>query len=119
MQYILEHKASEIVNCMNSNLRSMCGLGHPPKPYTQNASECMNAVLKSDIVQDQGRRKKIPAHEFCKSFQKTVERQQAEVQKSLYGRGQFRLKTEYEHLAMEETQFWNKSLKQREAMYER
>ena len=119
VHYFSKYKAPEIINCMNANLRSMCGLGFPPKPYTQNASECINAVMKSDIRQDQGRRKKITAEEFCKCFQNTVETQQEEVKKALYGQGQYSLKAEYAHLQVEETEFWRKSSKQREGLFQR
>ena len=114
LQYFKQYKSRDIINCMNAELRSMCGLGYPPKPYTQNPSECTNAVIKADIRQDQGRRKKIPPEDFCKSFKKTVETQQAEVQKVLYRKGQYDLKTEYAHIAVDETDFFRKSAKQRE-----
>ena len=35
---------------MNAELRSLCGLGYPLKPYTQNANECINNVIKQDII---------------------------------------------------------------------
>ena len=44
--YFISHKLGGIRNCMSSELRSMAGLGYPPKPYTQNANECINSVIK-------------------------------------------------------------------------
>ena len=37
-----------IRNCCTADIRSMCGLGLPPKLYTQNASECMNRLVKAE-----------------------------------------------------------------------
>ena len=44
--YFISHKVDGIRNRMSSELRSMAGLGYPPKPYTQNANECINSVVK-------------------------------------------------------------------------
>ena len=44
--YFILHKVEGIPNCMSSELRSMTGLGYPLKPYTQNANECINSVIK-------------------------------------------------------------------------
>ena len=47
--YFLDHKSELIKSCMSATVRSKCGLGFPPKPYTQNANECINSVLKSSL----------------------------------------------------------------------
>lgn len=46
--YFLKEKADVIRNCCTADIRSMCGLGFPPKVYTQNASECMNRLVKTE-----------------------------------------------------------------------
>ena len=79
----------------------------------------VNALLKTDIRQDQGRRKKISPEEFCKSFERSVAMQQTEVVKAAYQQGQYNLKPEYAHLAAEETEFFRKSPAQRDALCQR
>ena len=37
---------------MSAELRSLSGLGFPPRPYNQNANECMNSVIKGDLKKD-------------------------------------------------------------------
>ena len=45
-QYFKDNKLYEIKSCMPADVREIVGLGFPLKPYLQNASECMNSVLK-------------------------------------------------------------------------
>ena len=47
----------------------MVGLGFPPKPYLQNANECMNSVLKSARSQK------------CKSISEVAEKLRTVVKK--------------------------------------
>jgi hypothetical protein len=117
--YFVKHKAENICNCMSAELRSMCGLGYPPKPYVQNANECINAVVKNDILSDTKRRKKLSADELCKSLQRTVTMQENEVLKALYGQGQYRLKPEYAHLKVDEDKFWRMNRNQRQHLFEK
>ena len=84
--YFISHKVGGIRNCMSSELRSMVGLGYPPKPYTQNANECINSVIKQ-----RGSQK-------CKSIIDAVNRirdifmkQEAQVNLSLVGQGEWTL----------------------------
>ena len=44
--YFKSKKSQLTKRCMTAEIRSLVGLGYPPKPYTQNANECVNAVLK-------------------------------------------------------------------------
>ena len=45
-EYFRLHKLQHIRNCVTAELHAMVGLGFPPKPYTQNANECINSVVK-------------------------------------------------------------------------
>ena len=84
--YFISHKVEGICNCMSSVVRSMAGLGYPSKPYTQNANECINSVIKPRRA------------ETCKSFIGVVNRipdivmkQEAQVNLSLAGQGEWTL----------------------------
>ena len=39
--YFKSKKSQLIKNYMTAEIRSLVGLGYPPKPYTQNANECV------------------------------------------------------------------------------
>jgi hypothetical protein len=71
VEYFNKHKATQIAANMSLEVRGMCGLGFPAKPYTQNANECINSMIKKDLgckklsmaeavdlVGNEGRRKK-------------------------------------------------------------
>ena len=44
--YFKDNKLYQIKSCMPAEVRAMVGLGSPPKPCLQNASECMDSALK-------------------------------------------------------------------------
>ena len=46
-EYFSLYKLQHIRNFMAAVLRTIVGIGVPPKPYTQNAMKCLNSVLKS------------------------------------------------------------------------
>ena len=84
--YFILHKVEGIHNCMSSELRSMAGLGYLPKPYTQNANQCINSVIKPRESQK------------CKSIIDVVNRvrdivmkQEAQVNLSVVGQGEWTL----------------------------
>ena len=84
--YFISHKVEGIRNYMSSELRSMTGLGYPPKPYTQNANEYVNSVMKPR------------GYQKCKSIIDVVNRthdiimkQEAQVNLSLVGQGEWTL----------------------------
>ena len=54
-KYFTQKKADQFANCMTAEVRSLSGLGYPPDLYSQNANECMNAVIKRGQKQENGR----------------------------------------------------------------
>ena len=63
----------------------LVGLGYPPKPYTQNANECVNGVLK------RGQRKCKSITDVIKILQDYVKEQDTQIQLSLMGQGEWQL----------------------------
>ena len=120
LEYFIEHKLDLIKNCTNADVRSRCGLGFPPKPYTQNGNECINAVLKSDILSDaRSKDRKLDPYEFAKRAETFVRRQENELRLAVIRKGEYRLKQQYQHLEVEENLYWRKSESQREAVFQR
>ncbi|XP_062568607.1 uncharacterized protein LOC134230774 [Saccostrea cucullata] len=115
-KYFVEFKAELIKSCMSAELRSLSGLGFLPKPYNQNANECMNSVIKSDLKKE-GHHSKINEKEVVLALEKIVKRQEAEVKLSLIGKGEYRLKKEYQHLQVPDNIYWRKTPLQREAVF--
>ena len=70
---------------MTSDIRASCGLGYPPRAYTQNANESINRVFKPDKASK------------CKTFNGVIKRlkgivtdQENEVVLSLSGQGEWK-----------------------------
>ena len=78
----ISHKVEGIRNCMSSELRSMACLGYPPKPYTQNANECINIVIKP-----RGSQKCKSIIDVVNRVRDIVMKQEVQVNLSLVGQG--------------------------------
>lgn len=55
---------------MNADLRSLAGLGYPPKPYNRNANECMNSTIKGDLKKAIQGKLKMKEKDFVISLEK-------------------------------------------------
>ncbi|CAG2249927.1 unnamed protein product [Mytilus edulis] len=115
--YFVEYKSELIKKCMSAEVRTKCGLEFPPKIYTQNANECMHSVLKGDISKSKGASVKLDAYEFAKEAEKFIRRQETEIKMAIIGKGEYKLKEEYQELFVDENSYWRKSESQREAVY--
>ena len=105
---------------MTAEIRSVCGLGFPPKTYTQNGNECINAVIKADILsENKGVKKKLNPYEFVKIVEQSVKRQENEVKLAQIEKGEYQLKPAYQHLMVDENVYWRKTASQKEAVFKR
>ena len=89
--YFVSHKLVHIRNCMSADLRSMAGLGFPPSPYTQNANECINSVIKRGKET-----KKLSLKSVIQLLRSVVRDQENQVVLSLIGNGEWKLLPEYD-----------------------
>ena len=99
-RYFEVHKKELIKACMTSEVRSIAGLGYPPKPYRQNANESMNNVLKA--AND---RKKHSLHQVIQNIHAVVRQQEQEVCMALCGKGEYEITPEYQQFKVEERRF--------------
>jgi hypothetical protein len=76
-----------------ASVRQNAGLGCPPEFYTQNTSKCCNSIVKRDA----GGKKEWS--DFCTSLEDTAKSQARELEKAIYGIGEFRLSDDFKHLA--------------------
>ena len=100
--YFLKEKADVIRQCYTTDIRSMCGLGFPPKVYTQNASESMNRLVKANDSSVTG----LPAS--IKHIRREVNRQYNEQFLAVINRGEYKLTDVFSHLGVEEKDFSKK-----------
>ncbi|XP_028403982.1 uncharacterized protein LOC114526581 [Dendronephthya gigantea] len=102
-----DHLATVMKENVIARVRQSAGLGSPPEFYTQNASECVNSVVKRNAGG-----KKEWSH-FCLSLEDTAKSQQEELQKAVYGMGEYRLSKDFQHLAKKLNQWVEMSAAQR------
>ena len=89
-----QYQANVVKHHMRRDVREAVGLGCPPSIFTTNSSESLNASIKKKMDYKQ--------HEwpqFNKLIREFVMSHRDEVIRSLSGRGQYRLTSEYNHLA--------------------
>lgn len=116
--YFLKGKADVIRNCCTADIRSMCGLGFPPKVYTQNASECMNRLVKAEDDSKYGRKATgLPPAIEC--IRTEIRRQHEEQFLAVIDRGEYKLTDEFSHLGLEEKDFFRISDPQKNALKKR
>ena len=88
-----------------ADIRSVCGLGYPPKVYTQNANECMNRLVKAEDNYNYSKEEKslLP---YIKRIRNEINRQQSEQFLAVIGRGEYQLTEEFSFLKVEEQNFY-------------
>ena len=102
------NKSSAIRNYMLRPIREECGLGCPPEPFTTNASESINAVLKNKLDYQ---RSELP--NFVEKIREVVNEQQKELERAVIGRGKYQLQQQYKFLEVPENKWFRMSLQQR------
>ena len=68
---------------MSAEIRSMAGLGFPPKPYTQNGNECINSIIKRGKDT-----RKLTLKEVVQLLRCVTRSQEEQISLSLMGRGE-------------------------------
>lgn len=112
VQYFLGGKSDVLRESCRADIRSMCGLGYPPRVYTQNANECMNRLIKQTKPTQYGKKSRT-LMEYVENIESEVKRQQEEQFLAVIGRGEYRLKQEYKFLRVDEADYYRMTTKQK------
>ena len=104
-----QYQCEVIVSGMLRHVREDAGLGVPPLPFTTNASESLNAVLKRKVNY---RKHELP--EFVKHLKELIDEQQRELERAIIGRVKYVFNDNYKHLEVCETDWFQMSKQQRE-----
>ena len=105
VHYFLKEKADVIRETAKADVRSVCGLGYPPKVYTQNANECMNRLIKAEDNSNYSK-KESSLLPYVERIRSEIQRQQDEQFLAVFGRGQYQLTEEFSFLKVEERNFY-------------
>lgn len=108
-KYFKQRKADQIANCTTAEVRSLSGLGYPPKLYLQNANECMNSVIK------RAQNKKMDVVDCIENLRKEVHNQQSMKKLAMISRGEFSVADNFSGFLVDEDEFFKMNKKQQES----
>ena len=83
-------KSVVIKDTMLSTIREECGLSSPPVPFTTNACETANSMLKNHTNY-----KKSEIFEFLQKLKGLINEQEREIERAIVGRGKYELRPQY------------------------
>ena len=113
-EYFRLHKLQHIRNCMTAELRAMVGPGFPPKPYTQNANECINSVVTRGKET-----RSLSLKSIVQLLRSVVKDQEEQVKLSFIGSGEWTLGKEYDQFQERVEQFYQMTHWQRNQLIEK
>ena len=100
-EYFRLNKLQHIRSCTTAELREMAELGLPLKPYTQNANECINSVVKRSKET-----RSLTLKSIVQLLRSVAKHQEEQVKLSLIGRGEWTLQKEYDQFQETVEQFY-------------
>ena len=107
--WFVDHKAPVIRDSMLRSVREECGLGSPPAPFTTNACETANSMLKNKT-----NHKRSEMFEFLQKFKELIGEQEREMERATIGRGKYELKPQYQAFHVPERKWFVMTVHQRE-----
>jgi hypothetical protein len=93
----------------------VCGLGYPPKAYTQNANESMNRLIKAQ-EKSSFSKKEAALLPYIERIRREIDRQQEDQFLSILGRGPYQLTDEFSFLEVEEQKFYSMTDAQKKSL---
>ena len=113
-KWFCERKAAVIKETMLRPVREDAGLGCPPQPFTTNASETTNFILKNKVDY-----KPSQLLDFVDKLKQVIDDQEKEIEKAVIQRGKYKFKAEYKHLEIPESQWYKMTSQQRKKHLDR
>ena len=107
--WILRYEAGVMKSSMIAPVRTSAGLGYPPAKYTTNDNECLN-----NIAQAHADYRRCSWIEFNNNMYDLVTLQSKEVEKAVYGMGEYKFCSKYDFLQIDSTQWFLKTSEQRQ-----
>lgn len=101
-QWFQTYKAKVFRCSVIRPVREEARLGSPPEVFTTNASESLNAAIKSKVNYQ-----KSELNKFIDKMRCLETDQQKEVERAVCGRGKYRLRPQYRSLEVEEQTWFN------------
>ena len=112
--WFVKHCRDVIVKYMLPYVREKAGLGSPPSPYYTNEVESKNKVLKEKVEY-----KSCQLPEFVEKINDLIVEQKNEVERAIISTGEYRIRKEYSHLAVESSRWFKMNREQRQRKIDR
>lgn len=103
-----EHEVPIIRDTMLCQVSKECGLGCPPEPFTTNACEAANSMLKNKVDY-----KRNELSDFIKKLREFVDEQENEIERAIIGRGKYELRPQHRFMLVAETKWFAMNATQR------
>lgn len=108
-RWLLKNEANHMKLSMIGSVRESAGLGSPPAPYTTNRNESMNNVAKAHADYRQS-----DWVTLVNNMYDLVQNQSMEVEKAVYGMGEYVFKPAYKSLEIDSSKWFMMSCEQRQ-----
>ena len=108
-------KRDVIQETARADIRSVCGLGYPPKAYTQNPNECMNCLVKAEETPSYSK-KEAALLPYVERIRREIAHQQEDQFLSVIGRGPYQLTDEFSFLEVEEQKLYSMTDTQKKSL---
>ena len=106
--WFVKYKAEDMKTTMIASIRSNAGLGSPPGRYTTNRNESIN-----NAIQASSNYAKSTWVDLNNKLYQLVIDQQKEVERSIFGMGEYKFKANYRHLEIDSSRWFLMTAEQR------
>ena len=103
VEWFRTYKSKIVKRSMLRPVREQAGLGKPPAPFTTNASESMNAVLKRKVDY-----KRSELSTFLHEVKELIKEQDSEIEKAVIDRGKYKISPEFKKFSKTEEEWFTK-----------
>ena len=106
--WLVKNEADVMKTSMIAGVRQDAGMGCPPVQYTTNRNESMNR-----IAQEYANYSRSTWVQLANNMYELIMNEQKEVDKAIYGMGEYRFRPNYKHLKFESSQWFRMTPDQR------
>ena len=106
--WILRYEANVMKSSMIASVHTAAGLGCPPTKYTTNGNECLN-----NIAQAHADYRRCSWIQFNNMYDLVI-LQSKEVEKAVYGMGEYKFCSQYDFLQVDSSRWFLKTIEQRQ-----
>lgn len=112
--WFMKYCHDKVAKYMLQDVRIKAGLGSPPSPYYTNEVESKNKVLKEAV---EYKSSQLP--DFIDKMKALMHEQRLEIERAVISTGEYRLRDQYQNLAVDSSRWYKMTADQRRRKIER